>query len=205
MASCMPAPIRAACRATPSGAEAGAMAPPILTVRAKIAWSYANLARAHAALSEGATAYSKTHHIIRNRLYHGIMGKRMSMRSLLDDEAVKLKAERCCSYCGSRDFLSIDHLLPRTRGGSDSGENLVLACKPCNTSKGGADMMEWMLRNGNFPSILIFRRYIKLLVLYYEKENLLDLELSDPDLSKTPFNIDLLPTKFPSLDTLRIM
>lgn len=42
-----------------------------------------------------------------------------------------------CQYCGfSGDRLSIDHVLPRSRGGSDSWENVTTACLPCNVRKG---------------------------------------------------------------------
>jgi 5-methylcytosine-specific restriction endonuclease McrA len=41
-----------------------------------------------------------------------------------------------CQYCASRDQLTIDHVLPKSRGGRDSWENLVAACTPCNNRKG---------------------------------------------------------------------
>jgi len=44
-----------------------------------------------------------------------------------------------CQYCGSRATLrnlDLDHVLPRSRGGEDSWQNLVTACQPCNRRKG---------------------------------------------------------------------
>lgn len=41
-----------------------------------------------------------------------------------------------CQYCGSTKELTIDHIIPRSRGGEDSWENLVVACMSCNTRKG---------------------------------------------------------------------
>lgn len=41
-----------------------------------------------------------------------------------------------CQYCGATDRLTIDHVLPRSRGGPDAWENLVAACVPCNHRKG---------------------------------------------------------------------
>ena len=41
-----------------------------------------------------------------------------------------------CQYCGSTTRLTIDHVLPRSKGGDDSWENLVVACSSCNTKKG---------------------------------------------------------------------
>jgi 5-methylcytosine-specific restriction endonuclease McrA len=43
-----------------------------------------------------------------------------------------------CQYCGSTRNLTIDHVVPRCRGGDDSWENLVVACSPCNTRKGNS-------------------------------------------------------------------
>ena len=41
-----------------------------------------------------------------------------------------------CQYCGSKDKLTIDHVMPRSRGGRDTWDNLVAACVPCNNRKG---------------------------------------------------------------------
>ncbi len=45
-----------------------------------------------------------------------------------------------CQYCGKRfptSDLSLDHVVPRSRGGSASWENLVCCCLKCNVRKGG--------------------------------------------------------------------
>lgn len=41
-----------------------------------------------------------------------------------------------CQYCGSTRNLTIDHVIPKCRGGQDTWENLVVACCSCNTKKG---------------------------------------------------------------------
>ena len=41
-----------------------------------------------------------------------------------------------CLYCGSNRNLTIDHVLPRSRGGGDTWENLATACNQCNVRKG---------------------------------------------------------------------
>ncbi|WP_405889218.1 RNA-guided endonuclease IscB [Streptomyces sp. NBC_01136] len=47
------------------------------------------------------------------------------------------KWNRACAYCDATGIpLNIDHLRPRSRGGSDRISNLVLACAPCNQAKG---------------------------------------------------------------------
>ncbi len=132
------------------------------TVREQIAWSYANLARAHAALELGVQAYQAVHHMIRARLYRGLVSGKMSMRSLYDDERLKMVVPQACCYCGSGGPLTVDHLIPRVRGGADEADNLVWACRSCNSSKHGRDMLEWATAKGFFPSILLLRRYLKI-------------------------------------------
>ncbi len=41
-----------------------------------------------------------------------------------------------CQYCGGRDGLTVDHVVPKSRGGKDTWENLVAACTRCNNKKG---------------------------------------------------------------------
>lgn len=40
-----------------------------------------------------------------------------------------------CQYCGATTRLTIDHVVPKSKGGEDSWENLVVACSKCNTMK----------------------------------------------------------------------
>ncbi|HBB55910.1 MAG TPA: HNH endonuclease [Hyphomonadaceae bacterium] len=42
-----------------------------------------------------------------------------------------------CQYCGAREELTFDHLIPRSKGGRTTWENIVTACGPCNLRKGG--------------------------------------------------------------------
>ena len=41
-----------------------------------------------------------------------------------------------CQYCGSRSDLTVDHVIPRSKGGDSSWENIVASCAPCNRRKG---------------------------------------------------------------------
>ena len=41
-----------------------------------------------------------------------------------------------CLYCGSKKDLTLDHVLPKARGGKTTWNNLATACKTCNSKKG---------------------------------------------------------------------
>jgi len=48
-----------------------------------------------------------------------------------------------CQYCGSKNQqLTIDHIVPKVKGGKDTWENLVTACHRCNNMKGDKDLAE---------------------------------------------------------------
>ncbi|TDQ15237.1 5-methylcytosine-specific restriction endonuclease McrA [Algoriphagus boseongensis] len=41
-----------------------------------------------------------------------------------------------CQYCGSKRHLTIDHIVPRSKGGKTTWTNLITACNRCNVNKG---------------------------------------------------------------------
>lgn len=55
------------------------------------------------------------------------------------------KYNRQCVYCGAKDTaLEIEHVMPRSKGGSDRVSNLVIACHPCNQAKGNQDIKDFL-------------------------------------------------------------
>ncbi len=44
--------------------------------------------------------------------------------------------KHACQYCGSTKKLTLDHVIPRSKGGKHSWDNVVIACEPCNSRKG---------------------------------------------------------------------
>ncbi|MEL6674758.1 MAG: HNH endonuclease [Bacteroidota bacterium] len=64
-----------------------------------------------------------------------------------------------CVYCGARDSLTIDHVVPKSQGGRDSWDNLVTACQRCNAKKGNRTPEEagMSMRHKPFrPSFVMF-------------------------------------------------
>jgi 5-methylcytosine-specific restriction endonuclease McrA len=51
-----------------------------------------------------------------------------------------------CEYCGSRDNLTMDHVIPLCRGGAHDILNIVPACHSCNSKKGSKLLSEWKSR-----------------------------------------------------------
>lgn len=105
--------------------------------------AYANLAMAHAAVTDNRTKYGVKYYSIRSRLYAGLQDGRMNVGTLVDDDRLKMTLPQACSYCGSKDSISVDHLIARSRNGAESGDNIVWACRSCNSSKGNRDLLEW--------------------------------------------------------------
>ena len=66
-----------------------------------------------------------------------------------------------CQYCGTVDDLTLDHVMPKSRGGKTSWDNLATACKRCNSRKGDytPDEANMKLRQKPFkPTFLVFLR-----------------------------------------------
>jgi 5-methylcytosine-specific restriction endonuclease McrA len=66
-----------------------------------------------------------------------------------------------CQYCGATNHLTLDHVMPRSRGGASSWDNLITACRNCNSKKGDFTPEEagMLLKQKPYkPSFLIFLR-----------------------------------------------
>jgi 5-methylcytosine-specific restriction endonuclease McrA len=59
-------------------------------------------------------------------------------RRKITRRAVFARDDWTCQYCGSRAQLTVDHVIPRSKGGGSTWDNIVAACAPCNRRKGDA-------------------------------------------------------------------
>ncbi|RMD89729.1 MAG: HNH endonuclease [Calditrichaeota bacterium] len=78
---------------------------------------------------------------------------------------IYLRDNYTCQYCGkvgSPDELTLDHILPQSRGGKSVWENLVTSCKRCNTMKGDQTPKEAGLKLLNRPKPLSSHFYLHL-------------------------------------------
>jgi 5-methylcytosine-specific restriction endonuclease McrA len=79
------------------------------------------------------------------RLQHQV--KRPRPRVKLTRREVFARDRHTCQYCGRQAHdLTLDHIVPRHRGGSHTWDNLVAACKACNHRKGGKTPEEARVR-----------------------------------------------------------
>ena len=81
-----------------------------------------------------------------------------------------------CIYCGSKENLTTEHILPKSRGGPDIPDNVIKACRKCNLEKGSKRMYEWKgLENINEHSRIAEGKYLKLLYKLHKKRNTLNI------------------------------
>jgi 5-methylcytosine-specific restriction endonuclease McrA len=67
-------------------------------------------------------------------------------RRKITRRAVFARDSWTCQYCGSRANLTVDHVIPRSKGGGSSWENIVASCAPCNRRKGDRFMAQVGMR-----------------------------------------------------------
>lgn len=106
--------------------------PTITTVGQSLFWSYGNLAIAHTAVGDGVPEYGTKYYVIRNRLYSGLLKGSMSLGPFSDEDRLKMILPQACAYCGGTSHLSLDHVVPKRLGGSDSGDKARASrLRPC--------------------------------------------------------------------------
>ena len=98
---------------------------------------------------------------------------------------VFLRDRFSCQYCGSRQDLTFDHLIPRSLGGHTTWENVVTACSECNLQKGGQAPRQagmWPSQMPFQPSVNDLHRNGRLFPPNYLHESWLDYLYWDTEL-----------------------
>src|SRR5438128_4022928 len=86
--------------------------------------------------------------VVRLRTFVSVPFRR---RVAVSRRAVMARDGGLCQYCGSR-ADSIDHVVPRSKGGEHTWENVVAACRPCNVRKRDRLLHETSMRLYRRPS-----------------------------------------------------
>jgi 5-methylcytosine-specific restriction endonuclease McrA len=86
------------------------------------------------------------------RLVSYVNVPRDAHRRKITRRAVFARDSWTCQYCGSRSNLTVDHVIPRSKGGSSSWENIVASCAPCNRRKGNTLLRQSGMQLRKLPS-----------------------------------------------------
>lgn len=60
-------------------------------------------------------------------------------------KSIKEEWDDKCAYCGSDQNLTLDHIIPQSKGGSDTTKNVVCCCHSCNQDKAHTPWEDWYL------------------------------------------------------------
>lgn len=80
-------------------------------------------------------------------LMHELLTFRSGDAKRMWRDLIKQRDGYRCSYCGSPDNLTIDHVVPQCKGGPTSAENCRTACLSCNQAKGSLSLDEFLTQN----------------------------------------------------------
>ena len=108
----------------------------------------AEILEAHGRPLISATSTFKRPHVIRLLQYIRVprtVKRKISRRALFARDGWQ------CAYCGSTGRLTLDHVVPRSRGGDSVWENVVTSCAPCNLRKGNHLLQETAMTLRTIP------------------------------------------------------
>jgi hypothetical protein len=81
--------------------------------------------------------------------------KRLVPNTLTAEEWAQIKKQfkYRCIYCGEKKPLTHEHIVPLSRGGSFTKENILPACKNCNSKRGNRKMLLELLSEPCYPKV----------------------------------------------------
>lgn len=136
--------------------------------------------------------YRKSWNIRRRQRYKLDEAYRLKMLSLNHNRRATLNASgiisesdwlsilkyynNACAYCGSTKALEQDHIIPLSKGGRNTPDNLVPACASCNRSKGARDLLDWYSESVHF-SVERFNKIIG-------RSGVMNINITQPDFNK---------------------
>jgi hypothetical protein len=85
-----------------------------------------------------------------------------------------------CVFCGAGENLHMDHLIPRSRGGEDSADNMVWSCRNCNVSRGNKGVFVWLgLKKKDNLHRLVAGKYLKQLFDLHAEKGTMNIHKDD--------------------------
>lgn len=165
-------------------------------------YSYANLQMLCAAISMGKAKFDRQCYMIRAKAFKAYKDGRWNIHDLFQNNIYKMKSNSSCWYCGKifddKSELTIDHVFPRSKGGTNDIDNIIMVCKHCNSSKRDTDLLEWYFeKRCEFPPIPILVHYLKQIYLYAKDNDLLTKHREEIEQMQLPFNFRYIPLDYP--------
>ena len=164
-------------------------------------YSYANLQMLCAALNMGKKEYDRSCFMIRAKAFKAYKEGRWNIHDLLEFNVAKIKENNYCWYCGKEmepSKLTKDHVFPRSKGGANDMDNIIMVCKTCNSSKGNMDLFEWYATVRKvWPPLNILIHYLKNIYLYSVENGLMDKHREEMEQMELPFNYRYIPLDYP--------
>lgn len=169
----------------------------------RVYWSYAWLIATRVAQRQGRLPGLRHRNYLAVPDFYKLRRGEKSLSSLERDLFQSFLAVPLCMHCGKDGEVTMDHLIPCSRGGGSDAENIVTCCTRCNSSRGDIDLMIWYRRLGRFPTLVVMRQYLKLCHKYACGMGLLNVEVGEAVGRGLPFDPVALPEKYPELEQLR--
>lgn len=140
------------------------MPPPIVkTIKDEIFWQYAKLISKSAGFGISQRAFQM-------KKFIELRDRKIKWSSTVREWVKEHEKPNECIYCGSKENLSVEHILPRHCGGPDIPDNAIKVCKKCNSSKGKKKLYGWRgLKNKDKIPRIAEGKYLKLLYRLHEK------------------------------------
>jgi hypothetical protein len=140
----------------------------VKTIREEIYYEYAKLISRSA---HGSIQYA----FVADR-FKKLRDSRITISNTIREWEREQELPHQCVFCNTQNNLTTDHLIPRGRGGDDSSDNLVLACKSCNSSRGDRGVFEWLgLKAKDKLHRLVAGKYLKQLLRIHEELKTIDI------------------------------
>jgi hypothetical protein len=146
----------------------------VRTIREEILYEYAKLI--------SRSALGEINHPFVSSRFKALKAGDITMSGTMREWQRELELPRVCVFCGTGEGLQTDHLIPSSRGGADSAENVVSACGSCNASRGDQGVFQWLgLKEKDNLHRLVAGKYLKELFELHGRRGTLDVHKDDID------------------------
>ena len=139
----------------------------VRSLRDLIFWQYAKI------ISESAGFGKKNYGFVMNR-FKNLQSGEIEWSSSIREWIREKEVPNQCIYCGAKGKLTVDHIIPLSRGGPDHSDNAVWVCGKCNSAKGDKRLYEFYGLDNRYGVPRIAEgKYLKLLYDELERRRLL--------------------------------